>query len=61
MENHISERDLERYHLGLVLGQFELAAIEEHLLRCPACMDLAEERGHRIDIVRAAAVLASNE
>ena len=34
---HISDHDLERYHLGMVTDEEELAAIEEHYLGCPEC------------------------
>ena len=30
----ISDHDLERYHLGMVKDEAELASIEEHLLWC---------------------------
>lgn len=34
---HISELNLERYHLGMVTNEQELTKIEEHLVRCPPC------------------------
>lgn len=34
---HISEEDLERYHLGMVKHEVELAPLEEHLLACGPC------------------------
>jgi hypothetical protein len=34
---HICDHDLERYHLGMVKDEAELAAIEEHLLWCHIC------------------------
>ena len=30
--SHIDDHDLERYHLGMVKDEDELAALEEHLL-----------------------------
>jgi hypothetical protein len=42
MLHHISSHDLNRYHLS-VLGQLELAVIEEHLLWCRDCLARAEE------------------
>jgi hypothetical protein len=31
--NHISDHDLERYHLGMVTDEDELTALEEHYLQ----------------------------
>jgi hypothetical protein len=42
--NHISDYDLERYYLGMVTDEQELAALEEHLLWCSACVDRAVMR-----------------
>jgi len=36
---HISEHDLERYHLGMVADESELANLEEHLLACSECVE----------------------
>lgn len=36
---HVSEDDLERYHLGLITDKTEQAELEKHLLSCPACME----------------------
>jgi len=33
---------LERYYLGMVKGEAELASLEEHLPACPACVERAE-------------------
>ena len=45
---HITDHDLERYHLGMVTEEAELAALEEHLLACPACVErAASDRGLR--------------
>jgi hypothetical protein len=41
--NHISDHDLERYHLGMVRDEAELAPLEEHLLSCPICVERAAE------------------
>ena len=54
---HISEHDLERYHLGLVIDESELASLEEHLLICSGCVDRAEESDHTIDMIRQALIL----
>ena len=40
--NHISDYNLERYHLGMVTDEAELAALEEHYHGCPEC---AKRRG----------------
>ena len=52
---HIGDHDLERYHLGMVKDEAELAALEEHLLRCGVCVDRAEATARYVDAVRAAA------
>lgn len=52
---HISDHDLERYHLGMVAGEAELAELEEHLLSCGECTDRAKSAGDYVDAVRAAA------
>jgi hypothetical protein len=39
---HISDDDLERYAMGTVKDEAELAALEEHLLVCGPCIDRAE-------------------
>ena len=54
MPDHVSEDDLERYHLGMVKDD-ELAALEEHLLWCVPCIDRAEENAQYVDTIRAAA------
>jgi hypothetical protein len=55
LPSHIDDHDLERYHLGMVKDQSELAALEEHLLWCGACGDRAEATARYVDAVRAAA------
>jgi hypothetical protein len=40
---HISDHDLERYYLGMLADEAELAVIEEHLTGCSQCIDAAEE------------------
>ena len=34
---HVSDDDLERYYLGMVTAEKELALLEEHILACPSC------------------------
>ena len=52
--DHIDDHDLERYHLGMVKDEAELAALEEHLLWCGVCVDRAEATARYVDAVRAA-------
>ena len=51
--NHISDHDLERYYLGRVKDEVELASLEEHLLACPACAERAESTQDYVDALRA--------
>ena len=50
---HISDHDLERYHLGMVTDEDELAALEEHYLGCPECAKRAKESAGYVDAIRA--------
>lgn len=52
--DHISDLDLERYHLGMVIEEYELAPIEEHLLGCHACQRRATESDEFVDLIRGA-------
>jgi hypothetical protein len=49
---HISDHDLERYYLGMITKERELAPLEEHLLGCPSCVDRAEEMQDSVDMMR---------
>ena len=51
--DHIDDHDLERYHLGMVTEELDLARIEEHLLWCEDCIRRAEESADYIDAIRA--------
>lgn len=51
---HISDLDLERYHLGMVKDEAELASLEEHLLVCSACVERAQSTQEYVDTIRAA-------
>ena len=53
---HISDHDLERFHLGIVKDEAELAPLEEHLLWCPKCVERAEESADYVDAIRAAII-----
>jgi hypothetical protein len=50
---HISDHHLERYYLGLVTEEEELAPLEEHLLWCPWCLERAEQTQDYVDAVLA--------
>lgn len=54
---HISNHDLERYHLGMVTGA-ELDALEDHLIGCNQCADLAAEAADYVDALRVAIIRA---
>jgi hypothetical protein len=56
MTNHISDHDLERYHLGMVKREAELAALEEHCLGCPECAERARAAADYVDGIRAGIV-----
>jgi hypothetical protein len=51
---HVSDHDLERYHLGMVPDGPELDALEEHLFVCGACVDRAEATAGYVDVMRGA-------
>jgi hypothetical protein len=53
-EVHITDHDLERYHLGLVHDELELATLEEHLLCCGVCVDRAGYSDRYVDAMRRA-------
>ena len=53
MNGHLSDHDLERYHLGMVTCEAELARIEEHYLGCPRCAQRAQEAADYVDALRA--------
>jgi hypothetical protein len=54
--DHISEHDLERFHLGMVQDEAELAIIEEHLLTCSRCIEAASEAVQYADAIRVALI-----
>jgi hypothetical protein len=53
---HISDEDLERYYLGMVTEESELAPLEEHLLACSSCVERAEEAQDYVNAIRAAII-----
>ena len=56
---HISDHDLERYQLGRVVGEAELAPLEEHLLACPGCVERAEEAAAYVQALQAAIIMGN--
>jgi anti-sigma factor RsiW len=51
---HISDHDLESYHLGMVVDEAELAPLEEHLLACPACVARVEAAAAYVEALQTA-------
>jgi hypothetical protein len=49
---HISDDDLERYHLGMISEDAELAKIEEQILACAGCAERAEQAADYVDLMR---------
>lgn len=48
--------DLERYYLGMVTDDTELAALEEHILACGSCAERADLAQDFVDAMRSAAL-----
>lgn len=55
VRGHLSDHDLERYHLGMV-QEPELTGLEDHLIGCPRCALRAEESASYVDAMRSAIV-----
>jgi hypothetical protein len=53
---HVTDHELERYYLGMIKGETELAALEEHILTCAACAGRADEAQDYVDAMRVAAL-----
>jgi len=53
---HLSDEDLQRYYLGMIETESELAPFEEHLLACAPCADRAEQAQDRVDLIRAGVI-----
>jgi hypothetical protein len=53
---HIDDHDLERYYLGMVTVESELAPLEEHILACARCAARAEQTQDYVDAMRAVAL-----
>jgi hypothetical protein len=58
---HISEHDLERYYLGMIKDEAELAPLEEHLLWCSKCIERAEAVDSYVDHIRIALLRARGD
>lgn len=54
--NHIPDHDLERYYLGMVTKEPELARVQEHLLWCEECIDRCEATEQYVDAMRRAVI-----
>jgi hypothetical protein len=57
---HISDHDLERYYLGMVTTEEELAPVEGHILACPSCAERAAIIQDYVDAVRVALLKISD-
>jgi hypothetical protein len=53
---HISDHDLERFHLGTITDEARLAVVEEHLLWCFPCVKRAIVTAEYVDALRAAII-----
>ena len=53
---HISDHDLERYYLGMITEESDLAPLEEHIIGCSACATRADETQDYVDAIRAAII-----
>lgn len=54
MSEHIDDHDLERYYLGMVTEEEDLAPLEKHILGCSLCAGRAEETQDYVDTMRVA-------
>ncbi|MGC9950118.1 MAG: hypothetical protein ABSF64_27450 [Bryobacteraceae bacterium] len=50
----VTGHDLERYYLGMVKDETELAALDEHILACGSCAERADGAQDYVNAVRAA-------
>src|SRR5687767_14236696 len=56
MGGHIFDHDLERYYLGMISEEAELAPLEEHLLWCESCQDRCNETEQYIDALQSSLI-----
>ena len=61
LQSHISDYDLERYYLGMIRDESELAQLEEHLLWCSHCIERAEQSDDYVDAMRRAIIRAETD
>jgi anti-sigma factor RsiW len=59
-DGHISDHDLERFVLGTITDETELAPLEEHLLVCAECIHRAEQTRQYIGTMKAALARLTN-
>ena len=57
---HLSDPDLERFILGTITDETELAPLEGHLLVCADCIGRAEETREYIGTMKAALARLTN-
>jgi len=57
LAEHVSDDDLERYHLGMIRDEAELAPVEQHLLACLECVQRAEKSADYVDAMRGGSIL----
>ena len=60
-QKHLSDHDLERYTLGMVKDDSELAPVQEHILACGWCAERADEVQNYMDAMRVGAILLEEE
>jgi hypothetical protein len=60
MSNHLDDHDLERYYLGQIEDQEELAHLEEHYLNCPCCAERVAEIEDEVDAIQVALLRAAD-
>jgi len=51
-QNHIPVHDAERYYLGTVTDEDELACLEEHYLCCRSCLGIIVEAEDYVDAMQ---------
>lgn len=56
---HLSDDDLERYLMGQIPDDAELAQVEEHVIACVACQKRAEAMGDYITAMKEALKVAN--
>jgi hypothetical protein len=49
----ISDHDLERCYLGMIVDERDLVVLEEHLIMCAECVERAQASDAYVDQIRA--------